>query len=143
MKLKLLTAVLLVAAVAFAGTRAKETSGAIPTLSTDGVALTDVSSCRFSARLTDGGTLNGGTLVAYYYDAQLGWVRSATALDCVLEANKLIDGGAPASQVCPDTAVNSRFGRVGVASKNLVNGAGTSVTATVRVECYVPALGNP
>ena len=141
MKLKLSIIALLLAAVAFAGTRAKETSGAVPTLSTDGVALTDVSSCRFSARIVDGGTLNGGTLVAYYYDAVNGWVRSPTSLDCVLEANKLIDAGPPSAQVCPDTAVNSRFGRVAVASKNLVNGAGTSVSATVRVECYVPSLG--
>lgn len=128
------------ALVAYAGTRAKDSNGSIPTSATDGVSLDRVTGCRISVRVMDGGTVNGGTLVSYYYDPVLGWVRSPTALDCTLEANKLIDGGAPASQVCSDTQVLAQYGRVGVAVKSLVNGAASSITATSRIECWGPEL---
>lgn len=137
--------VLLVAAVAAGATRAQDSTCGYPTGSaldggtTNGVSLTEVTSCRMSVRVTDGGTINGGTLVTYYYDAVLGWVRASTALDCILEANKLIDAGAPAAQVCPDTNVLGRYGRVTVVGKNLVNGAGAAAGATCRVECQVGA----
>lgn len=137
--------IVLVGAVSLAATRAQDSTCGYPTGSaldggtTNGVSLSEVTSCRMSVRVTDGGTINGGTLVTYYYDAVLGWVRASTALDCVLEANKLIDAGAPAAQVCPDTNVLGRYGRVTVVGKNLVNGAGAAAGATCRVECQVGA----
>ena len=142
-KLKLLIATVMLAGLAYAGgcTRAAESTGAITVSATAGVPISDAEACRFSVRVTDGGTVNGGTLVAYYYDQVLGWVRSNSALDCTLEANRLIDGGAPSAQVCPDTQVRAQFGRVAVASKNLVDGTGLAITATVRVECYTPNTG--
>lgn len=134
----LLVAVGVFAAVALAGSRVKETTGAgvAPTLSTDGVALADSEGCRVSARVTDGGTINGGTLVSYYQDGVVGWVRASTALDCTLEANKTLDGGAPAAQVCPDLGVLAKFGRIAFAGKSLVGADGGTVTATVRTECW-------
>lgn len=125
-----------VAVTAFAGSRAKDSAGAVPSAATDGVALGDSEGCRLSVRTTDGGTINGGTLAVYYYDSVLGWVRSATSLDCVLESNKLIDGGAPQAQVCPDLGILARYGRIGVAAKALVGADGGTVTAITRVECY-------
>lgn len=125
------------AVAAWAGSRAKETSGARPTLSTDGVSLSEVEGCRASVRSTDGGTVNGGKLVLFYYDAVLGWTRAQSSLDCTLEANKMLDGGAPSAQVCPDYGTLARFGRVGVASQNLVSADGGTVAgATVRLECW-------
>ena len=135
----LLVAVGVVAAVALAGSRVKETTGAVgvaPTLSTDGVTLADSEGCRASARVADGGTINGGVLAAYYQDSVLGWVRAPTALDCTLESGKLLDGGAPAAQVCPDLGVLAKFGRIAFANKSLVGVDGGAVTATVRVECW-------
>lgn len=140
MKAKLLggfmAAALAVAGVVYGGTRAAEVSGEIPSASNEGVPLDRVESCRFSIRVLDGGTINGGKLVAYYYDPVLGWVRSPSALDCTLEANKLIDAGAPAAQVCADTTVLGRYGRVSAATQGVVNGAGAAATGFVRVECY-------
>lgn len=144
-KLGLLT--LCLAAVAWAGSRVKESAGAVPTSATDGVSLLEVESCRVSIRVDGGGTINGGTLASHYYDSVLGWTRSATGLDCVLEANKLLDGGAPSSQVCPDSAPLARFGRFAVAAVNIIgadggtpNGVGAdggqNVVPVVRVECF-------
>lgn len=142
---------LCLAAVAWAGSRVKETSGAVPTGAADGVSLKEVESCRASIRVDGGGTVNGGTLASYYHDSVLGWVRSPTRLDCVLEANKLHDGGAPSVQVCPDNEPLARFGRFAVASVNIVgadggtpNGVGTdggqNVEPVVRVECFGKGL---
>jgi hypothetical protein len=136
---------LFTAALAYAGTRAQDTNCGYPTTladggTTSGVSLSESTTCRMSVRVTDGGTINGGTLVSYYFDPVLGWVRSNTALDCVLEANKLVDAGAPAAQVCPDTNVLGRYGRVTVVGKSLVNGAGAAATATCRVECFSGTL---
>lgn len=148
-KIGLLT--LCLAAVAWAGSRVKESAGAVPTLATDGVSLLEVEACRPSVRVDGGGTINGGTLVSYYYDSVLGWTRSATRLDCVLEANKLLDGGAPSAQVCPDTEPVARFGRVAFVANNIVgadggtpNGVGVdggqNIAPVVRVECFGRAL---
>jgi hypothetical protein len=129
----------LCALTALAGTRAKDSAGEVPFNDggvLEGVALNDAEGCRLSARVTDGGTINGGGLAVYYYDAVLGWVRSPTSLDCTFEANKLQDGGAPAAQVCPDLGVLAKYGRIAAARKLLVNGAGSPATATVRVECW-------
>ena len=142
---------LLTAAVAYAGTRAVEGAGAVPTLATHGVNLSEVAGCRASIRVDGGGTINGGTLASYYYDAVLGWVRSNTALDCTLEASKLLDGGAPAVQVCPDTLPQAKFGRFTVAANGIVgadggtpNGVGTdggqNIAPIVRVECWGASL---
>jgi hypothetical protein len=137
----------LIALSVWAGTRAKDTTGAVPSAATDGVSLKEVQSCRASVRVADAGTVNGGTLVAYYYDAVLGWVRSNTSLDCTLEANKGPSGAAPSAQVCPDTQVLAAYGRVAVASSGLVgadggtpNGIGVdggqNVEPVVRIECF-------
>lgn len=146
MKRSLLLTGLLALSV-WAGTRAKDTTGAVPSAATDGVALRGVQACRVSARALDGGTVNGGTLVAYYYDSALGWVRSNTSLDCTLEANKGPSGAAPTAQVCPDTEVLAGFGRVSYAATGLVgadggtpNGigvdGGANVEPVVRTECF-------
>jgi len=129
----------LCALTALAGSRASDSTGAVPFNDggvLEGVSLTDVEGCRLSARVTDGGTINGGGLAVYYYDTALGWVRGSTALDCTFEANKLLDGGAPSAQVCPDLGVLAKYGRIAAARKLLVNGAGSPATATVRVECW-------
>ena len=156
MRRALFTGLALAALAAFAGTRAKESAGAVPALladggTTDGVTLADSIGCRASVRVADGGTINGGTLASFYYDPVLGWVRSATSLDCTLQANKLLDGGAPAAQVCPDSEPLARFGRWAVASTGLVgadggtpNGVGvdggSNVSPVVRVECWGPTI---
>lgn len=129
----------LCALTALAGTRAKESQGTVPFNDggvLEGVSLSEVEGCRLSARVTDGGTINGGGLAVYYYDSVLGWVRSSTSLDCSFESNKLQDGGAPSVQVCPDLGVLAKYGRIAAAGKLIVNGAGSAATATVRVECW-------
>lgn len=129
----------LCALTALAGTRAKESQGTVPFNDggvLEGVSLSEVEGCRLSARVTDGGTINGGGLAVYYYDAVLGWVRSSTALDCTFEANKLQDGGAPAVQVCPDLGILAKYGRLAVAGKLLTGVDGGAITATTRVECW-------
>lgn len=144
---RLIIASMLVAAAAYAGSRAAEGAGGTPTLSTDGVSLADSEGCRLSVRARDAGTINGGTIAVWYYDAVLGWTRSATSLDCTLESNKLADGGAPTAQVCPDRVPAARFGRIAAEARSLIgadggtpNGFGTdggqNVTPMVRVECW-------
>lgn len=140
---KLLTSLFVATAlVAVAGTRSYESSGSVPSVLADGghgsvgVALNDSAGCRFSARTQDGGTLNGGTIAAYYYDSTLGWVRSNTQLDCTLEASKLLDGGAPSVQVCPDLEVLGRFGRVVGVAKSMVAADGGAAAVTIRTECW-------
>jgi len=151
MKLRLILISAFVAAVAWAGSRAADSSGGTPSATTDGVTLLDSTGCRVSIRARDGGTINGGTLAMWYYDSVLGWTRSATSLDCTLEANKLIDGGAPTAQVCPDYQPMARFGRIAVEARNIVgadggtpNGIGTdggaNVTPLTRVECWGPEI---
>lgn len=135
------------ATVVWAGSRASESTGGVPSATTDGVTLLDSSGCRVSIRARDGGTVNGGTLAVWYYDSVLGWTRSATSLDCTLEANKLADGGAPTAQVCPDYQPMARFGRIAVEARNIVgadggtpNGIGVDGGANVppltRIECW-------
>ena len=142
----------LCALAAWAGTRAKDSSGAQPSAASDGVSLNDSIGCRASVRVTDGGTINGGKLLAWYYDPVLGWVRASTLLDCSLEANKLPDGGAPSAQVCLDFEPAARFGRIGFQSSSLVGADGGSpngfdgtdggqhVAPVVRVECWGPTI---
>lgn len=127
----------LVALSVWAGTRAKDTDGSLPSTATDGVSLKEVQSCRASVRSVDGGTVNGGTVVSFYYDSVLGWVRSPASLDCVLEANKLLDGGAPSVQICPDTEVLASYGRVSFVPFGVVNASGAAVPGMqVRTECF-------
>lgn len=134
---KLVLLLPLLALAALAGTRAAESAGNVPTLATEGVSLTNVEGCRLSARSADGGTVNGGKVVAYYYDAVNGWTRSASTLDCTLESNKLLDGGAPRSQVCSDLAVGGSFGRIAAVNGGVTSAdGGTPVGLVVRVECY-------
>ena len=123
-------------ALAYAGSRAAESSGATPTLTTDGVSLRDSEGCRVSARVGDGGTVNGGTLALWYHDSVLGWTRGSTSLDCTLESNKLWDGGAPSAQVCPDRVPAARFGRMAAEARSLIGVDGGVITANVRVECW-------
>ena len=147
----LLLVIGLVGAMALAGSRAKESTGAVPALSTyllsdggtatdggttDGLSLSEVEGCRASARVTDGGTVNSGTLVAYYFDPVLGWVRANSALDCALESNKLIDGGAPSVQVCPDIGILAKYGRIAMAASGLKGADAGAITANVRLECW-------
>lgn len=134
----------LLALTAFGGSRVKEAvavTNAVPALlsdggTTDGVSLLEVEGCRVSARVTDGGTINGGVLAAYYFDSALGWVRASTALDCTLEANKLLDAGAPTVQVCPDLGTLAKYGRIAYVNKSVVNGSAAAATVTTRVECW-------
>ncbi len=140
----LLVAVGVIAAVALAGSRVKEgvqAQGAVPATladggTTDGVAIADSEGCRTSARVADGGTINGGVLASWYYDGVLGWVRASTALDCTIESSKLLDGGAPSVQVCPDLGVLAKYGRVMYTNKSLVGADAGAISATVRVECW-------
>lgn len=133
-------AVLLAGALAFAGTRARESAGAVPTLATDGVSIVGATACRMSARVTDGGAVNGGTLVPYYYDAVLGWVRAGSATDCTLESNKLLDGGAPSAQVCLVDVAGASWGRIAAVANGLFTADGGPATANIRVECFDPTI---
>lgn len=133
-----------VSVIALAGSRVKEITvaqGVVPTTladggTTDGVSLSEIEGCRISARVSDGGTINGGVIGVYYYDSAIGWVRASTALDCTLEASKLFDGGAPAAQVCPDLGILAKYGRISATNKSLVGIDGGAVTATIRTECW-------
>lgn len=123
--------------LAYAGSRAKETTGNPPTLATDGVNLAEVEGCRISVRSTDGGTINGGTLRQWYYDSVLGWVPSNSSLDCSLDSARLLDAGAPSGQVCPDVIPLAKFGRMSVEANAVRNfDAGTVPGITTRVECW-------
>lgn len=130
---------------ALAGTVSTDTLGVapLPDAGSDiGVSLSGATGCRLSVRATDGGTVNGGTLKAYYYDtATLSWNPSHSALDCTLDANRLSDAGAPYAQICPDLEPLGRYGRILGVSSSLVNGAGTAITATVRTECWGQTIG--
>ncbi len=135
----LLTAASLAAALAFAGSRARESNGAPPADGATcdglfGVSLLETESCRLSVRSADGGAINADTIVSYYCDAASnGWHRSPSALDCTIERNPTADGGTPSAFVCPDTEVLSRFGRQGAA---LAVSDGGTATGTVRIECF-------
>ena len=158
MKRALLAAALTVAAIGYAKTRSATVTVLAPTVvaspptsATAGIALQDAIGCRMSIRVVDAGTINGGTLIPYYYDANLGWTRPATSQDCTLEANKLPDGGPPAAQVCADMAPLARFGRVMVYAKAVTGGDGGSpngfhadggqfIAPTARIECWGPNI---
>lgn len=139
-----LVGIALVAFAAWAGSRAKENQGQVPSTPTDGVGISQASACRFSARVDDGGTLNGGKLVLFYGeplpDGGMRWVRSPSSLDCTLEAGKAIDGGNVSAQVCSDMAVGAQFGRVAPVASALVNASAAQITATVRAECWGPQI---
>ncbi len=134
MKRLLLIAALTAAALAWAGSRAAESSGTVPTSATAGVSISQTTACRGSVRVDDGGAVMGGALQPYYYDAVLGWVESSRASACTLDGTLQLDGGQRSRQVC-EWAVNGQFGRVALVANGLVNDAGTSITATVRLEC--------
>ncbi len=130
----------LIGFAAWAGSRAKDSDGSVPTASTDGVSLSEVTGCRASVRSDGGTTINGGTLVLYYYDAVLGWAPSQSSLDCTLDAHRAADGGAGLSLVCPDTRVTAPYGRVAVNARSLTSSDGGVPTALVRIECFGPNL---
>lgn len=144
-KLALVT-VLFTVALAWAGTRAKDSAGAPPTAATDGVSLNEVTSCRASVRTDAGGSLSAGQLILYYYDPVLGWVESDPNLQ-TLSLGNTFDGGVRGSYVSPDLTVAAAYGRLGVAGKDIKgrdggspNGdegdAGFHVKPIFRVECY-------
>lgn len=127
----------LLAATVLAGTRARESRGTSPTLASDGIALTDVKSCRVMV-YEDGGTLNtGGKIVLSYYGTAVGWVQSDSALTCTVVATT-VDGGTRTGYVCPDLDVLNPVGRIAAQSYGIVWSDG-GVPKT-RLECYGPAL---
>ncbi len=127
----------LVAALAWGGSRARESDGTPPAhgsacTGTFGVSLLETESCRLSVR-SDGGAINADSIVSYYCDSTTGWVRSAASLDCTVERLATADGGVPTTFVCPDTEVLARFGRQGAA---LAKTDGGVASGTVRIECF-------
>lgn len=135
----------LISAAALAGTLAKDNpTNATPSAATDGVSLVYAHGCRISARL-DAGVITAGRIAPYYYDSVLGWVRSQTASDCLLESGKTADAGNPGAQVC-DYEVVAQFGRLGAqclgctTSQTLADGGTATPTPNVRVECWGPSL---
>lgn len=135
----IITAASLLAALAWAGSRARESNGTPPAdgAACDGsfgVSLIETESCRLSVRSADGGAINADTIVSYYCDAASnGWHRSPSSLDCTIERNATADGGTPTAFTCADTEVLSRFGRQGAA---LAVSDGGTATGVVRVECF-------
>lgn len=141
-----LLAVGLIAFIAVAGTRAKDSAGAAPTATTDGVGMGDAVGCRASIRVDGGGTIGTGTkLVYHYYDPVLLWSESTSALTCTVTARA--DGGTRSAYVCPDLEPLARFGRVAVSNFGLIGsdggtgfGLGTdggyNVAPVTRIECW-------
>lgn len=125
---------------AYAGTRAKESMGTtIPSASTDGVSLSEVTGCRISV-LLDAGTLGtGGTLVMNYYDPVLGWVESASSINCTVTATT-IDGGTRRAYVCPDIEPLALYGRVAAYAYGVTAVDGGAGDLRVRTECFGPNL---
>lgn len=138
MKYLLALGVGLVVAVAWAGSRAAESGGGVPTDAGQGVSLSGVTACRASVRQTDGGTINGGKVGFMYYDAVNGWVASPSVFDCSLSTAGLPDGGIQSAQVCPDMTVGVEVGRIGAFNKAIINGSGAPTLPIVRVECWGP-----
>lgn len=139
----------LVAFVAVAGSRAKESDGTVPSASTDGVSIADSVGCRASVHV-DGGNVNtGAKLIYHYYDAVTLWNESASTLACTVTARA--DAGTRVSYVCPDLEPLARFGRVGVSLYGMVgidggtpNGVGAdggqNLTPVARIECWGPSI---
>lgn len=128
-------ALLLLGNLALAGTRFSLTNGSVPQATTDGVGLDSVTACRGSVATPDGGTVMGGTLVPYYYDTKLGWMEGPASQACTLDTTTQSDGGNRAVQICQWT-VSARYGRAALVSKNLVNAAGTAISANTRLDCF-------
>lgn len=128
-------ALALLALSALAGTRFAQTSGGVPTASTDGVSLVGVTACRGSVRYTDGGSVAGGKLIPMYYDTVLGWTEAKTTDQCNLSTDTLADGGARRTQLC-EFVVAAQFGRAALVSTGLT----PQVSGIVRLECWGPDL---
>jgi hypothetical protein len=108
----------LIALTAWAGSRFVQNTGGLPTASTDGVSLVEVTGCRGSVRYTDGGSVSGGKLIPYYYDSVVGWTEGAKANQCLLDTDTQADGGTRRAQVC-EWPVAVGFGRVALVSTGL------------------------
>lgn len=134
--------VMVCCALAFAGTRARDSS-APPSAVTDGVSLSEVQGCRASVRIDGGGTIStGGKMVLSYYDAVLGWVESDSTLNYTVPITSA-DGGTRTSYVSPDIQPVANFGRIAVHTfGTLGSDGGTAATGTVkaRIECWGPSL---
>lgn len=125
-----------------------ETAGNPPTDVSQMVSLYQATSCRASARYTDGGgTIGGGTFVTYYLDPNIGsspW-QGPTSEQCALDTNTQVDGGPRYMQSCT-WSVTMKTGYVGIAIMNLVGvdggpnklADGGSTTSSVRMECFNP-----
>lgn len=125
---------LLLAAVAFAGSRFTETTGQLPKAATDGVSLIGVEACRASVRYIDGGTVAGGSIVPYYYDSAIGtWFQGADASKCTLDSTTQVDGGTRFAQIC-EWKVQAQFGRAAIVGSSLTPQA----VAINRLECWGP-----
>ncbi len=125
---------------AWAGTRVKETQGQVPSSATDGIDLREVTACRTSARMTDGGTIGAGTIQYYRYETATGWLRSPSVFDCSMELNKLTDGGSGPAQDCPIIEPLVQSGRIGAIAVGFTNPSGTAITPIIKQECWGPAL---
>jgi len=101
---------------------------AAPTLSTDGVLLTGVTSIVAVLTAPGGQTFTGaGSLIAYYWsDALARWVRASRADDNLSDLSGLAEGALPAWEI---KAGNGRFAWIG--SGIGVSGAGTTFTLTL------------
>lgn len=132
MRIILCVFALLLAAFAFAGSRARESGSAPPTATTDGVSMVVATGCRVSVRV-DAGSLTAGTIIVSYYDPVLGWVESASTMHCVVAATRL-DGGVRTTYVCPDIQPVASFGRIAAHSYGITQDDGGPVKT--RIECF-------
>ncbi len=133
-----LIAVAAVAAFAWGGSSSKESASTPPSASTDGLSLSEATSCRVSVRV-DAGTITAGKIVVSYYDSTLGWVESDSTLHCSVVATRN-DGGTRMAYVCPDLQVLAGFGRVAAHSYGVTQNDGGPVKT--RLQCYGPTLPN-
>ncbi len=151
-----------------AGSRWVETTGQVPTTCAassaggDGLALSEVTACRATARAVDGGAINGGKLVPYYCEvgasSATGWHEGPSTSVCLLTTSDKVDGGnGRQMQLCEWTVPNA-FGRIAVAAYGLTGadggtangyigladaGLSQTVLPVVRLECNVPGANTP
>ncbi len=129
---------LVLAVAAFAGTRKAESAAAPPSGATAGVAISSqTTGCRASV-YNDAGTINtGGQILYSYYDPTVGWVQSASTLNCTVSATTA-DGGTRTAFVCPDLQPVANFGRIAAQTYGVIWSDGG--TGKTRIECFDPTL---
>lgn len=144
---------LLVAGLAFAGTRAKDNSnGAVPTtclnISTGPwVSLSNATGCRMSARTDAGHIAIAGKMVPYYCQKQADGTsialptEGAPGTHCTITAR--LDGGLATGFVCPDLEPLASFGYVAATSYGMTNRDGGADNFILRMECWGPELTGP